>query len=469
MHLTFFAAIVCMQFGGVRPAALRRWEIADLIYHSYKRTDFKAFEEYPADLFTPLAGPFYRKLSKLAEPEALHIAVNGFRSGSRGVASQIFPDYPWIEMGKFIIYEEHGLTTMHTIAEALPAYLLADDLLQKYVRDVNTPVFLNDEDRLLEEPGRRKNVSKSEFTPEQVIAYTELQRPRYFLAFFVDIYRIAYHLTSRCKNSAQYAHRKDDCASFFFSYSHLLATYTQVICSYLGADSELDVDGICPNLCLVRDAPLWEAVAMSNSSQRLSYLQLPSVHEAVDVCAQIPFAVPGTCRLRGKGIFDHEFTCLCESPAYEWKAESGGLADGLFPRCNPLPEFLKTLRDGEDNSTIACTKEEISTFCNENGTSACYYKVNRTYEGPSDETAVQFIKLSPWPVCRCKEAYGGEACERPRDSCNDPLDLTDHPELKAVIETLPDVPLVLTGNWLCDDHLKDSACIAEPVFFGNTV
>nr|VZI49014.1 unnamed protein product [Spirometra erinaceieuropaei] len=292
MHLTFFAALVCMQFDGVRPAALRRWEIADLIYHSYKRTDFKAFEEYPADLFTPLAGPFYRKLSKLAEPEALHIAVNGFRSGSRGVVSHLFPDYPWIEMGKFIIYEEHGLTTMHTIAEALPAYLLADDLLHK---------------------------------------------------------------------------------------------------------------------------------------------------------------------------------CLCESSAYEWKAESGGLADGVFPRCNPLPEFLKTLRDGEDNSTIACTKEEISTFCNENGTSACYYKVNRTYEGPSEETAVQFIKLSPWPVCRCKEAYGGQACERPRDSCNDPLDLTDHPELKAVIETLPDVPLVLTGNWLCDDHLKDSACIAEPAFFGNTV
>ncbi|VDL93998.1 unnamed protein product [Schistocephalus solidus] len=159
--------------------------------------------------------------------------------------------------------------------------------------------------------------------------------------------------------------------------------------------------------------------------------------------------------------------CLCQSSAYEWKAEAGGLADGFFPRCKPLPEFLKTLRDGEDNSTIACTKEELSTFCTEKHTSACYYKVNRTLEGPTEEASVQFIKLSPWPVCRCKEAWGGEACERPRDACNDPLDLSDHPELRAVIENLPDVPLVLTGNWLCDDHLTDSACIAEPLFFGN--
>ncbi|VDN13581.1 unnamed protein product [Dibothriocephalus latus] len=97
--------LACTQFESVGPAALRRWDIADLIYHSYKREDFKAFDEYPADLFTPLRGPYYRKLSKLTEPEAIHIAVNGFRSGAQEAVSQLFPDYPWIEMGKFLLYE----------------------------------------------------------------------------------------------------------------------------------------------------------------------------------------------------------------------------------------------------------------------------------------------------------------------------------------------------------------------------
>ncbi|VDL93997.1 unnamed protein product [Schistocephalus solidus] len=344
-----FVALVCWQFEQVRSAALRRWEIVDLIYHSYKRSDFKAFKEYPDDLFTPLAGPYYRKLSKLTEPEALHIAVNGFRSGSRGVVSQIFPDYPWIEMGKFVIYEVVHVVHVDEVTSSCNHFRIiqltgsdsglivgvgerefwgsasrcpcpyrdvvgivghrADDLLHKYVKDVATPAFLNDDDLSLDAPVRRTKVEKGEFTLEQIITYSELQRPRYFLAFFVDIYRIAFHLNSLCKKSADYVNRTKDCVQFFFSYSHLLVTYTQVICSYLGADPELDIDGICPNLCQVRDAPLWEAVAISNSStEALTYLQLPNVHEAVDICAQIPFAVPGTCRLRGKGIFDHEFT-----------------------------------------------------------------------------------------------------------------------------------------------------------------
>ncbi|VDN12324.1 unnamed protein product [Dibothriocephalus latus] len=110
------------------------------------------------------------------------------------------------------------------------------------------------------------------------------------------------------RQAKKLVNRTGDCVKFFVSYTHLLVTYTQVICSYLGADPELDVDGICPNLCQVRDKPLWEMNVVRNSTEGRAQLQLPSAHEAVDVCAQIPFAVPGTCKLRDKGVFDHEFT-----------------------------------------------------------------------------------------------------------------------------------------------------------------
>lgn len=93
--------------------------------------------------------------------------------------------------------------------------------------------------------------------------------------------------------SGQFKTDPDQCTEFFTSYDHVLATYTELVCKFLTAFGHYDVDHICPKLCLPRGELLWHPTEEHKKS--------------IDVCGQIPFAMPGTCRLYGKGIYDHEF------------------------------------------------------------------------------------------------------------------------------------------------------------------
>ncbi len=80
--------------------------LIDVLYSIYKDDSFSAFKKYPLDIYNPVPGPYYRKLTKLEEPEALHVAVNGFISGN--VKGSPIPSYPPMEKGKVFIYKVSG-------------------------------------------------------------------------------------------------------------------------------------------------------------------------------------------------------------------------------------------------------------------------------------------------------------------------------------------------------------------------
>ncbi|KAH9279510.1 E3 SUMO-protein ligase pli1 [Echinococcus granulosus] len=299
-----------------------------------------------------------------------------------------------------------------------------EGLLLTYVQDNNTNILLEDEELSLEPLSNTSTLG-----PAQRIRFAEFQRPRSLLAFFIDIYRVCVELTASCRHA---------------SYSHLLATYTQIVCKYLTAVEHYDVDHICPNLCIARVKPPWN---QSVSDQ---------LFDPIDVCAQIPNALPGTCKLVGKGIYDFEFRCQCVTAAYAWKAEPGGMVAGEFPRCEPLFPYLENAPPGTTHS-IACTEAEREYFCDPIGSSNCYFIASRKAYDVGNEAVTS---ISPWPICECKRGRGGVRCDRRLDVCEDPLPLNTT-ELQQLERRISDMPPVLTAKWLCEAYLHHSKCVPD--------
>ena len=230
-----------------------------------------------------------------------------------------------------------------------------EGLLLKYIN--STDIILEDE-----EFGLNSTANLSEWSLPKKIRFAEFQRPRSLLAFSIDIYRVCIELTATCQSSSRclpsqlfkstiLGEFSAKCLVFFNDYSHLLATYTLVVCKHLTAVSHYDVDHICPNLCLPRANPPW-----------MTSEEVVSVKD-IDVCSQISNALPGTCQLIGLGIYDNEFRCQCVSAAYTWKAEEGDMLAGRYPRCEPLFPELEKLPAGSRRS-IPCIEAEINYFCN---------------------------------------------------------------------------------------------------------
>ncbi|CDS36217.1 e3 sumo protein ligase pli1 [Echinococcus multilocularis] len=75
-----------------------------ILYEIYREDTFPAFEKYPLEIFNPLKGPYYQKLAKLPDQAALHMAANGFPSGS--LDGNAIPLYPSLEKDKILMYEQ---------------------------------------------------------------------------------------------------------------------------------------------------------------------------------------------------------------------------------------------------------------------------------------------------------------------------------------------------------------------------
>lgn len=74
-----------------------------ILYEVYRDDTFTAFQKYPPEIFNPLTGPYYRKLAKLPDPAALHMAANGFPSGT--LDGEIIPLFPSLEKNKSLVYK----------------------------------------------------------------------------------------------------------------------------------------------------------------------------------------------------------------------------------------------------------------------------------------------------------------------------------------------------------------------------
>ncbi|KAM3186573.1 hypothetical protein ACTXT7_004041 [Hymenolepis weldensis] len=220
-------------------------------------------------------------------------------------------------------------------------------LLRIYVEDNENELVFDDEEISLEPSEKVTSLNTS-----RRIELAEFQRPRIFLAFFVDVYRVLLDIAKSCKNNGQFKTDPDQCTDFFTSYDHVLATYTELVCKFLTAFGHYDVDHICPNLCLPRGEPLWHPTEAHKKS--------------IDVCGQIPFAMPATCRLYGKGVYDHEFVCECITSAYRWNTGPGQMILNQFPRCEPKDTQFEKLASGASEN-FKCSKSEFEYFCSTDG------------------------------------------------------------------------------------------------------
>ncbi|VDK22926.1 unnamed protein product [Taenia asiatica] len=301
-----------------------------------------------------------------------------------------------------------------------------EGLLLTYVQDENTELLLDDKEFAME-----PLATTSTWDAAKRIRFAEFQRPRSLLAFFVDIYRVCVELTASCRNSSEYSQQPEKCLVFFHGYSHLLATYTQIVCKYLTAVEHYDVDYICPNLCIARAKPPWK---QSESDQLFNSLD---------------FVNSETTR-------SNTFRCQCVTAAYSWKSEAGGMVAGEFPRCEPLFPELENAPPGTKHP-ITCTEGEREYFCDPIGSLSCHFTASRVAYDVGNEVVTN---LSPWPICKCKRGRGGVRCERRLDVCEDALPLNTT-ELQQLRNRIPDMPPVLTAKWLCEAYLHGAKCAPD--------
>lgn len=83
--------------------------------------------------------------------------------------------------------------------------------------------------------------------------------------------------------------------------------YNWVICSYLGHSDSVDVDGICPRLCRPHSEKTKQALRANNLKIPVPFYADYFDENALDICEQLQYAVPGSCTLAGKGIGIHEY------------------------------------------------------------------------------------------------------------------------------------------------------------------
>ncbi|VDD77473.1 unnamed protein product [Mesocestoides corti] len=81
---------------------LDKMMLVNLLYEVYRNDSFTAFQKYPLEIFSPLSGPYYRRLDQLTDAAALHMAANGFPSGQP--VKSTFPIYPPLRKGQSFIY-----------------------------------------------------------------------------------------------------------------------------------------------------------------------------------------------------------------------------------------------------------------------------------------------------------------------------------------------------------------------------
>ncbi|VDO01963.1 unnamed protein product [Rodentolepis nana] len=75
---------------------------------------------------------------------------------------------------------------------------LMEALVRMYVEDKENELIFNDEEISMELPQNEVVLNTS-----RRIELAEFQRPRIFLAFFVDVYRVLLDTTSSCKDSGR--------------------------------------------------------------------------------------------------------------------------------------------------------------------------------------------------------------------------------------------------------------------------
>nr|CDS29303.2 miz zinc finger family protein [Hymenolepis microstoma] len=372
-----------------------------------------------------------RRGDESCDPRSRHLAENGFTE--KKIYDEEIALYPPLREGQFILLKKETWP----MEKNIDMVDFMDALLQLYVEDKENELIFVDEEISMEVPENVPPLSTS-----RRIELAEFERPRIFLAFFVDVYRVLLDVTRTCKSSAQFKIYPERCAEFFTSYDHVLATYTELICKYLTAFGHYDVDHICPNLCLPRGEPLWHPTEEHQKT--------------IDVCGQILYAMPGTCRVYGKGIYDHEFVCECITSAYQWFTESGKIVLGEFPRCEPKDAEFEKSPSGVSKK-FACSKSEFEFFCSISGSKECFFKNSRhLFQGKN----MTVTKTSLWPTCICKEGYAGVRCDRRLNVCEDPLPITEK-ELKELKKKVRGLPSTITANWLCEGYLPNAYCLPD--------
>ncbi|KAM7534697.1 hypothetical protein Aperf_G00000105858 [Anoplocephala perfoliata] len=422
------------------PPLIKNEPYVKAIYDLVKNANSPAFEKYSLDIFKPLNGPFYQHLSLSSDPRSRHLVENGFVEKKKYDGEIAL--FPPIGKDKVIIINGKEWTT----ANVIDMVELMEALLLVYVEDDQKELILDDEEISMDSSLNVKALNSAER-----IEFAEFQRPRAFLAFFVDVYRALLETTNFCTEKSRQMVSDDDfapkdvperCAIFFTSYDHVLATYTEVVCKYLTALKTRDVDHICPDLCLPRADPLWQTTIEGRHS--------------IDVCGQIQNAMPGTCRLYGRGIYDHEFICQCITSAYQWSTAPGLMVTGQFPQCEPKDVLFEKLAAGA-SKVLNCSKKELDYFCHVDGTSTCYITVSRVAFEGKNETVT---KIALWPNCICKEGHAGDRCDRRLSVCEDALPIPEE-ELEGLKSEVPGVPNVITANWLCEGYLPDANCVPD--------
>ncbi|KAL3315726.1 hypothetical protein Ciccas_005636 [Cichlidogyrus casuarinus] len=101
------------------------------------------------------------------------------------------------------------------------------------------------------------------------------------------------------------------CQRVYKNWEQFTASYTYAYCNTIKkfVHKGQDALGICPRLCAPRPGNPWvDALLAENKKSNIGLVKsLPESDAVTDVCSQIPFALPMTCKLVEAGIHENEY------------------------------------------------------------------------------------------------------------------------------------------------------------------
>ncbi|VDP82844.1 unnamed protein product [Echinostoma caproni] len=229
--------------------------------------------------------------------------------------------------------------------------------------------------------------------------------------------------------------------------------YTWVICSYIGSSPSQDVDGICPKLCRPHTNAFRESLSVATLQEPSLFYAHDFREDAVDICEQLQFALPGSCGLIDRGVNILDFECECASGAYEWKTTQE------IRGCLLKDSIMATESDSNaTNWHVLCTPDQKFRYCDPKNTDVCYFRLWKESNEPQLNLTT-FVRQSRNPFCHCKKGFAGISCADKFDPCVHliPLAIND-PEnyINIHIPDGPHLPLYsndeisgASGDWLC--------------------
>ncbi|THD27071.1 hypothetical protein D915_002202 [Fasciola hepatica] len=338
-------------------------------------------------------------------------------------------------------YEPHNVSKQFTLYELYDTILnlRADENLKFPGSEVDT-----------------KNLAELK-TSRQRITYIEAVKPRFFFHLFVNLYRAFTSTHDACKGV-----QGGKCVTFPAEFSHTLWMYTWVICSYIGSSDTLDVDGICPRLCRPHSKETVDAMLPTSLKIPALFYASHFDENALDVCEQIQYAIPGSCRLTGNGTGFFDYKCDCAFGAYEWKITKN------WRGCLLRDDIMNT--ESVSNTTnwhVLCSPDDWALYCDKKNTEACYYRLWKESNEP-ELNLTTFVRQSRTPFCHCKKGFAGISCGDKFDPCLHLIPLAINDPENYVNVHMPDGPYLplystdeisgATGNWLCGVQTGRGTC-----------